>query len=378
MKIFLVCNSLGGGGAERVHVNLANGFAQRGHEVYLVADIYRKVAYPVDEKVNVLPLCPDKNNKLLKWTTAIRRLRTYIKRYRADVVIGNMQLCSIISRLATIGLGVPVVLTIHHAMESKAYKFSKLEMFLDGYTPSFYAATTVLTNEDKVLLAQKYNRKKNVFVMPNPLTFTPVTMSDGQFYDEKNHILRKEKIILAAGRLDNWRCKGWDVLIYAAKELKPLLIREGWVIKIAGEGTPNICNFLDSLRTEADVTECLEFIGYNTNMKELFQKASVFCLSSRSEGLPMVLIEAMSQGCAPVACENLGRTKEIITKESEGLLFKTADVDDLAKQLSLVITNNEKRKEIQLSTIKRSIFYSIENIIDMWELLLKKIVTFAN
>ena len=92
----------------------------------------------------------------------------------------------------------------------------------------------------------------------------------------------------------------------------------------------------------------------------------------------MVLIEAMSQGCAPVACENLGRTKEIITKESEGLLFKTADVDDLAKQLSLVITNNEKRKEIQLSTIKRSIFYSIDNIIDMWELLLKKIVTFAN
>ena len=64
MKIFLVCNSLGGGGAERVHVNLANGFAQRGHEVYLVTDIYRKVAYPVEEKVHVLPLCPDNNNKL--------------------------------------------------------------------------------------------------------------------------------------------------------------------------------------------------------------------------------------------------------------------------------------------------------------------------
>ena len=67
MKIFLVCNSLGEGGAERVHVNLANGFVQRGHEVWLVVDLTKKATYPVDERVRLLQLFPPKNNKILKW-----------------------------------------------------------------------------------------------------------------------------------------------------------------------------------------------------------------------------------------------------------------------------------------------------------------------
>ncbi len=87
MKIFLVCNSLGGGGAERVHVNLANGFVQRGHEVYLVADTNMKASYPVDETVKVLPLCPKSDNKFVKWGKAIGWLRKNMKQYRPDVVL---------------------------------------------------------------------------------------------------------------------------------------------------------------------------------------------------------------------------------------------------------------------------------------------------
>lgn len=45
MKIFLVCNSLGGGGAEHVHVNLANGFAQRGHEVCHKTEVFYGYEY---------------------------------------------------------------------------------------------------------------------------------------------------------------------------------------------------------------------------------------------------------------------------------------------------------------------------------------------
>jgi UDP-N-acetylglucosamine:LPS N-acetylglucosamine transferase len=108
---------LGGGGAERVHVNLANGFAQRGHEVYLIADVNQPASYPVDEKVNILPLCPNSDNKLVKWARSISMLRKNIKQYKPDVVIGNMHLCSFMSRLAAVGTGVPVVLTIHNALE---------------------------------------------------------------------------------------------------------------------------------------------------------------------------------------------------------------------------------------------------------------------
>ena len=363
MKIFLVCNSLGGGGAERVHVNLANGFAQRGHEVYLVADTNMEASYPVDEKVNVLPLCPKSDNKLVKWGKAISWLRKNIKQYRSDVVIGNMDLCSVISRLASLGLSVPVIFSNHHALESQAYKIHKKEKIVDRLLPRLMTATTLLTTADKEYMVLKYHYKRNIFVMPNPLTFTPVS-----------NIPPKENIILAAGRLNNWRNKGWDILISAAEKLAPLLREEEWKIQIAGGGTEGQKAFIDSLIQNAGVEDVVELLGYRTDMEHLYQRSAIYCLSSRSEGLPMVLIEAMSQGCAPVACENLGRTKEIITNESEGLLFKTADVDELVKQLSIMITDCDKRNKIQYSAVKRSEFYLIDNIVDMWENLLKNVV----
>lgn len=370
MKIFLVCNSLGGGGAERVHVNLANGFAKRGHEVYLIADVNQPASYPVDEQVHVLPLCPQSSNKFVKWGKAVLWLRKYMKQYKPDVVIGNMHLCSLISRIASVGLHTPVVMTIHHALESKAYDgFSKIEKFLDRYTPSLYAATTVLTKADYIVMNEKYHHQKNIHVMPNPLTFLPLSIEGQYLKNEKGEIVAKENVILAAGRMNDWKYKGWDILIQAAGLIKQQLRSESWKIMIAGGGPESSRTFLAKLCEQEGVNDCIEFMGYRNDIKELMQRASIFCLSSRSEGLPMVLIEAMSQGCAPVACENLGRTREIITNDDEGLLFKTADIDDLAKRLSSMISTPSKRNQIQSAVIKRSEYYQIDNIVKMWETL---------
>jgi glycosyltransferase involved in cell wall biosynthesis len=262
-------------------------------------------------------------------------------------------------------------MTIHHALESKEYDgFSKSEKFLDRHSPSFYAATTVLSEADKEVMNNKYHQKKNIVVMPNPLTFTPIRVTDnGEMINDKGTVIEKEKIIFAAGRLNDWKCKGWDLLIKAAGNLKKQLVDKGWKIQIAGTGSEEDLKFLKQLSRENGVEDTVEFLGYRTDMKELYQKASIYCLSSRSEGLPMVLIEAMSQGCAPVACENLGRTREIITNDDEGILFKTADINDLAKRLSSMISTPSKRNQIQSAVIKRSEYYQIDNIVKMWETL---------
>lgn len=117
MKIFIICNNLGGGGAERVGVNLANGFANHGYHAYIVTDIYQKAHYPVNKKVKILPLCPKDEGKLKRWTSAVVNLRRYVNRERPDVIIGVMHLCSIAAWLGSLGLRIPVILTIHHALE---------------------------------------------------------------------------------------------------------------------------------------------------------------------------------------------------------------------------------------------------------------------
>ncbi len=371
MKIFLVCNSLGGGGAERVGVNLANGFVGEGHTVYFFTDLFQKVTYSIDERVHIVGFNDRKEGKIKKWYHAILNIRKISKEQKPDAVIGIMHLCSIIAKIATMGLGTPVVLTIHHALERiKTLKTSHLNLFCDRELSKIYSHVTVLTEADAKVL----KNRNNVSIMPNPLSFSPIIIDkNGNFISKKGEIINKEKIVFAAGRLYDWQFKGWDILIKAAAAIKTLLAEKGWKIQIAGDGSPSVVKHLTDMCCEYGVSDVIEFLGYRTDVKDLMQRASIFCLSSRSEGLPMVLIEAMSQGCAPVACENLGRTKEIITNESEGLLFQTADAEDLADKLSKMIVDNDYRQSVQRNAIERSKYYSLDHIIGMWEEMLKKL-----
>ena len=79
MKIFLVCNSLGGGGAERVGVNLANGFVGEGHTVYFLTDLFQKVTYSIDERVHIVGFNDRKEGKIKKWYHAILNIRKISK-----------------------------------------------------------------------------------------------------------------------------------------------------------------------------------------------------------------------------------------------------------------------------------------------------------
>lgn len=358
MKIFIVCNSLGAGGAERVGVNLANGFVNHGHEVYIITDLFQEAAYPVDEKVTVLPMTKLKLGKVKKYTQTVRNIRKYAKRYHPDVVIGMMHLSSFLPLVALAGMHIPVVLTIHHALTSVGYEIPWKTKMIDRLTPCLYPHTTVLTKIDYDIL-KKYC--KRISVMPNPLTFTLLSQTQA-----------KDKVLLAAGRVNDWHCKGFDVLMKAWNKIAYKY--PDWILKVAGLGSEQTINFLKSFLTSSPAKKQTEFLGYTKDMLSLYRQAAVYVLSSRSEGLPMVLIEAMSQGCAPVATANMGRTAEIITSEKEGIICKAEDVDDLARSIDRMIGDEAYRLEVQRKAIERSRFYSQEHIINMWEELFRKTI----
>lgn len=351
MKIFIVCNYIGGGGAERVAVLMANGLADRGHEVCIIADLERYRSYEVNGKVRQLWLhktgIPVKNRI---WQ-GIKNIRKYAKLYRPDVIIGNMHICSLISRIGTIGMGIPVVLTIHHALESDTYHFPLVLKLLDRHSLWMYPHFTVLTQPDKEFLGRK---GKRAVVMPNPVSFSPLS-----------EVPEKEKFILASGRINDWKYKGWDVLIKTWAKIADKY--PDWKIKIAGNGSEETFMFLKSMAKDYGVLDRIEFLGFRNDIMDLFNKASIFLLSSRTEGLPMVLIEAMSQGCAPVATDFKGRTKEIITNDNEGLLAQPEDCDKLAENLSLLIENPSLREKIQRGAMERSKYYLTDHVLDLWE-----------
>lgn len=432
MKIFIVQSHLGGGGAERVGVMLANGFSSRGHDVTIATDLKAKQNYIPLASVKIVNIVSSKKNVLIKWCYAIWNLRNICAESRPDVIIGIMQLSSFVSKVSTIGLGIPTIMMEHYYFESPN-GLTSFEKFCKFYLNKVYPIVTVLTSADKTIAEQSL---KHVVIMPNPLALKPIV----------NKGVRNN-VLLAIGRLDAWYYKGFDVLIRAwARVVSSIKFQSltpnpspkgdgnyGWKLQIAGTGSEESLNYLKQLCKENGVEDFVEFLGFRKDVEKLYQEASVFVLSSRYEAFGLVLIEAMSQGCACVACDYKGRQREIIApnegecldsclkfqdssvdgqKESEdtsvsnskisqkqataegpqtrslkpetrnipleacetGILCEPDNVEALTDAMAKMIMDDEYRESVRKNAIERSKYYSIENTMDRWESLLSKVV----
>ena len=396
MKICIVCPRLCHGGAERVAVTLANGFIHRGHQVVFLTDLYEEQTYQLDEAVLVKNLVAVSNPKYKKWLSAIRIVRSVIKKERPDVMIGIMSLCSIVAKLAAMGTDVPVIATEHGSYERPdSAPLTKWEKFYKFYIGKIFNCVTVLTDADRIKIGKQL---KNVVVMPNPLAIEPIKMSR-----------QRENTLLAAGRVDDWHYKGLDVLIRAWGKIvnsEELIVnRDGWKLQIAGVWrNPRTRVYLDGIAEECGVLDKIEYLGFVDDMKTLYQESSIFVLSSRYEGFGLVLIEAMSQGCACIACDYKGRQREILrsltpnpSPKGEGELptegsgaaepetrnskletrnsetetrCEPDDVDALAEAIGRMIVDKDYRESVRHNAVERSKYYSIENTIERWEKLL--------
>ena len=383
MKICIVCPRLCHGGAERVAVSLANGFVGRGHDVMFFADLYEEQTFVLHDAVKLQNLVPQTNNKFKKWGGAIRLLRKQLKKEKPDVIIGIMSLCSIVAKIASIGIGVPLIATEHNSFERpESVSMPLMKKIYKFYICKFFSCVTVLTSADRIVIGE---RLKNVFVMANPLGIKPI-----------KELGQRKNVILAAGRVDDWHYKGFDILIRSfgklVQGLKSKVQDEGWKLVIAGVWrSPETRTFLDGIAKECGVLDKIEYTGFVSDMQKLYAESSIFVLSSRYEGFGLVLIEAMSQGCACIACDYKGRQREIMCPEGQGsmlnvqgsnnraelcetgILCEPDDAESLAAGIQKMIEDDEYRESVRAKAIERSKYYSIENTMDRWEKLLTSV-----
>ena len=378
MKIGIVQVALSHGGAEQVGVMLANGLCQHGHNTFILTDLNEPMVYRVNDNIHIYDFVGKKTNTLLKWIKAIKNIRHTIKEEKPDVMIGIMGLCTLVTYIACIGQNVPIVMTEHNSFErpDSAPMPLSLKIF-KFWINKLYNNITVLTEADKKVIGKKL---KNVTVMPNPLLLKPV-----------NDISLKEKTVLAAGRIGAWYVKGFDLLIRAwARIVSSSKFQDSsWWLKIAGAGKQESFEYLMSILEDSDF-KChvssdgqkiwrsekyhIEFLGFQKDMESLYKKSEIFVLSSRYEGFGLVLIEAMSKGCAPIACDYKGRQREIIQDDSQGLCCEPDHVEGLADAIQKMMIDEDYRKYVQQNAVERSKFYELDHIISMWEDLLKKIL----
>ena len=356
MKIFILVYNLTNGGAERVAALWAKGFSLRGYQVNVViGDDRSPVTYAIPDNVKLDSICSHKRIKLFRAFDRIRKLRQLICRENPDLIIGLLNSRALWAYIATLDRNIPIVNTEHNVFDRpdsapmpfnvKVYKY---------FVNRLYQKVTILTQADKDFIGDKL---KNVVVLPNPLAFAQI---------EESKLTLKKHVLLASGRLNAWHVKGFDNLIRAWGIVKKEIDTD-WVLKIAGQGTNKDLSFLRNLCEKYAVQDSTQFIGYTSKLYEYYQEASIFVLSSRYEGFGMVLIEAMSQGCACIACDYKGRQKEIIPSDKEGVICPADNVELLAEAIMKIITNDELRQQLQRQAISRSSYYNLDKTMDRWE-----------
>lgn len=190
---------------------------------------------------------------------------------------------------------------------------------------------TVETKDLCLFLNQIWNRK--VEYIPNG------------FFDDNihktNHYDQKENLIITVGRIGLFD-KNSEILFEAAK----IFIKENssWKLEIVGPVEEHFKKYIDDFFQEnTELSARIKIVGNVSNRIELeniYSRAKIFTLTSRSEGFPLVYLEAMRHGCY-IVTSNVLASYDITDNEQFGKIFPIGDHRKLAEQLLLVAANDD-------------------------------------
>ncbi|TPV33371.1 glycosyltransferase family 4 protein [Paucihalobacter ruber] len=363
MKIDFIISALSSGGAERVAAIVANSLAKNyEHEISVITFYEEKEEdYHLDPAIKRIKL----SNPKFVPNPALKNMFGLIKYYkfkenRPDIIISFITLTNLISIIVAKLFSIKIIAQEHNSHLRYMEGRKKISNFTKKHVYKMANVVTLLTSFD----IEFYNKHGvNTYVMPNPCSFTPII-------DNKH---KREKSILAVGNLTRFHHKGFDNLI---KLIAPILKKNpDWKLKIAGTGDGDVgLNYLKQLAKENHILDKIEFIGFIKNIAEVMIQSSIFILPSRFEGLPMVLLEAMSQGMACIAYDCKTGPSDIIEHNINGLLIEDQNMIKMQHALNELIINESLRQKLSENGIKSLDKYHISNITKRYENLILKIV----
>lgn len=356
MKLLFVIDSLEGGGAARVTSILANEFIKNGYDVAIATNLaYRSVIYDVDPQVKLVSFYTKADQKKSKFAKLIRHsyyLRRIIKTIRPDVIIGEQEGGVLYSYIAKMCLKIPMIGHRHNTF--KILGLSKINQLI-YYLPN---KTVLLHKEDVKYVGA---RIKNTIAIYNPHTF-PVLV---------NYSANRKNQIVCVGSIDRWYNKGFDSILKIWSDIENS--HKDWDLLIVGGGKASSFNRLKKYALEYGCWNRVIFKGAMENIDHLLQESSIFALPSRVEGFPMVLNEAISQGCPSIAFSLNGVLKEIYSEESV-CQIPDGDTELFEKKLVELMENENIRNRYSENASKETIKYLPENIVKDWINIISEVV----
>lgn len=351
MKIvFLGGNFDLSGGTERVATIIANELAEAGHEV-VVASVYggEKPFFSLHQRIETKSLFRQVGRTLFRAPLLIYRLRKLLKAEQADALIVVESMLALFTIPATAGLDLKHICWEHFNFNNDLGR--KGRRIARQLAAKYCDVIVTLTEKDKQYWKNGTTGSARIVSIPNPSPF-PV--------QDVLPVSDKEKVVLTVGRLVP--IKGYDLLLSAWALVVP--DAPGWKLRIVGDG-PEMQRLCAKAR-ELGVEQSVEFAGATRNVEEHYRKAAIFCMSSRFEGFPMVLLEALSFGLPVVSFDCETGPAEVL-EGTGGRLAEASDVEDLAKNLLHFIKNPDALSEVQALSMCKAAGYQPGEVMNLWQ-----------
>jgi len=354
VDIALFVPSLRGGGAERVMVNLARGFSEQGYKVDLVL---QRAEGPFLSKVPDEVRIVDLRTK--RMALALFPLISYLRREKPRSLLAAMTHTNIVALLARklARVETRVVVSEHNTISIISHTSKTLRSrFLPLIAKRLYywADAVIAVSKgvaDDFAEFLKFPREK-IRVIYNPVV-TPEILEKAEEPLEHPWFKPGEPpVILGVGALT--KQKDFPTLIHAfalVRRERPARL----MILGEGEDRPKLEALVRKLGLEKDVA----LPGFIDNPYKYMKHAAVFVLSSRWEGLPTVLIEAMACGTPVVATDCPSGSREILEGGKYGALVPVGDARELAKTIMKALVDTSQREIIKARLYQ----FSLESVV---------------
>jgi len=216
---------------------------------------------------------------------------------------------------------------------------------------------TVTGIKSKRILIDKGVEGNRIFILPNV-----INMDEYKYKDSK-----KEYDVSFIGRLTY--VKRLDIFFGVISEL----VKEMPETKVAMVGDGEELEKCKTLVKELSLEGNVEFLGFRKDINQLINKSKILLLTSESEGMPSVIIEAMACG-VPVVSSNVGDIGDIIKDGENGFLIDKFDnVNEYISKIKKLLTDKKVYKKMSEESLKVRSVHSVENASRIWKEIFSKV-----
>jgi GalNAc-alpha-(1->4)-GalNAc-alpha-(1->3)-diNAcBac-PP-undecaprenol alpha-1,4-N-acetyl-D-galactosaminyltransferase len=333
-SVVFISRGLGIGGAQKILTFVANACANAGYDTTIISIAPTQPSVVFHNNVKVLFMnYPWKDfNELnfirrrIRVLKIILEIRKLIKSIRPDAICAFIVDIVGIARISTIGLGIPIIVS----ERDNPYIFERSQRLIAEH--NYSKSNAVVFQTEKAMNAFSEKVKKRAHIIPNPCI--PRIKHIQPFRG------KRKPIIVAAGRLEE--VKQFDVLIKAFS--KVIKKHPEFALHIFGEGgeRDNLMKLIDELALNQHVI----IKGAVNDVFAEVNDCTAFVLPSKSEGIPNVLIEALSIGmpCISMDCDP-GGPRQLLDNGRRGKLVPVGDIDGLSDAICYYIENPESAEK---------------------------------